>query len=533
MKLVLFLLLASRMTLPAQTELPAGPVPPNARSAEVTVERGGSVEISLESDRRGSRRIRFLIRQRPDHGKLSEVRENDTQNPTIIYTHGGDASSETDQFRFAVGGQGVGYSAPATVTIRITNPPPLLRAPAELDLGRIVRGDPASEMLVLQNSGGDLLEGIISVPVPWEVKPSDAYSIKPGESSEFEVHLVNAAASTFTGTARYSSHPRVLTSLSAQVIEPFTVEPPSLQKESWNNQQSAEISVTNSTRRSHEFKITTPEGIQSPKTLTVPSGTAATVTFSVIDAIRARSATSIILSSNIGTLTIPLAVPEFDSVPEHPVSSASPEPPITSTQISPASTPHISITPTPPIAATPSPDKPLPTSAMPSTTGKSGQLDHDPALSQELGLRPQANPIATDVRIEKVTPTSVTLIWQAKPPFEGRDYVVEALLLTTDDDGELVADWVKAPFHPRSKKNGSVAVKIDQLLPEAFYRFRITSDRHTHYRDEPFSPAFAPPVLTPAGGLSGWLVIGMGLAGAVLCAGVFWRLRQNKVDAGR
>lgn len=523
MKFVLFMLVLLGATLQAQPELPTGPVPPNARPVEVSTVRGGTVEITLETDRRTPRQLRFVTRQPPAHGKLSELRVTDAHSATVTYTHGGDSDSATDQFRFAAGAPGFGYSAPATVTIRITNPPARLKATPELNLGEILQGNPANGKLILQNAGGESVEGIISVPAPWQLIPSDAYKIKPGESAEFEVHLVNAAAGNFDGTARYSSHPLVRTSLRAQVIEPFVLKPPALEKSHWIGNQTAEISITNFTSLDQEFKITSPDGIKSPPALIIPAKSSATLTVAITDPIRARSGTSIILSSRLRKLAIPMAVP--DQPPAPPKPKISQPPPLLPAR-------EEAIRPSPKLQAAPAaPDiRPTSTPALPPPNDEIEQEVPDLALFQELGLAPQPNPVAAELQIIKLKPTSVTLMWKAKPPLQAADYQVESLTLASDENGKLSPRWERIPPNPRSGSSGTVSVTINQLLPESVYHFRITSDRFTPEDEDPPSPAFAPPILTPAKGLFGPILIGICLAGTAMIAGILWKLRQNTVD---
>ncbi len=161
--------------------------PPIAQEVRATVERGKSVTIRLKAHGKPGQKIVFIIRRPPEHGVLEPAKGGiGLETFNIIYRHLGDGA--VDSFEYATKSAGSPVSVAARVTIRITEPRPILEVkPSLLDFGTLFIGETASRQFEVRNAGGGVLKGSIVVSPRLKLEGAPDYELGPGQSRIWSV----------------------------------------------------------------------------------------------------------------------------------------------------------------------------------------------------------------------------------------------------------------------------------------------------------------------------------------------------------
>ena len=122
-----FLLLATE--LQADITLP-GQGPPQADALTVRIWRGEQVTIPLRAHYGGTGTVTFAIVQRPEHGKLSELRLLGDNRAVVTYQNDGAEGVTSDGFRYVVKAGGERVSSAAEVRISVQERPPRMVLPS-------------------------------------------------------------------------------------------------------------------------------------------------------------------------------------------------------------------------------------------------------------------------------------------------------------------------------------------------------------------------------------------------------------------
>ncbi len=205
---------------PAQGER-SGQVP-KPRGGTAEVERGGEVQIPLGIYGSSIEQLSFIVREAPAAGLLSEIGELDRATGVVTYTHSGEPSGTRDRFTFAARNRS-GVSAPATVEIRIVDPPALLVVPDRVDFGGTTTGtEPATRVLTLQNRGRGVARGVVSTTAPWSIGEDARYVVEPGDESSITIIFRPERTGAQRGFLRFSSDPARSTELRGEGLPPFS-----------------------------------------------------------------------------------------------------------------------------------------------------------------------------------------------------------------------------------------------------------------------------------------------------------------------
>lgn len=164
-------------------------LPPNGVEQPATeVNAGGQVEITLQARGQEGKTIEFIIRDRPAHGTLSDLRLLSRNTAAITYAQDPGDLAERDEFTYAVQARGSVVSAPTTVPIRIVPlPARLVATPAGLDFGAVEVGGASRAQLTLENQGGSPAVGQLMPPAPWVVEGTAEYRLAKGERQTFQL----------------------------------------------------------------------------------------------------------------------------------------------------------------------------------------------------------------------------------------------------------------------------------------------------------------------------------------------------------
>ena len=163
------------------------PPPPMAMTGAATVFVDTPVEITLQIAGRIVEPLSFLIRKRPKHGTLGEVRRTDRNSATLVYTPDARTGPGDDSFSFAAQSFDSPVSAPATVLIRLVERPAILDHPGEIDFGKVLLGDKKERPMELKNSGAGVASGDVRPNSPWRTGKTGEYRLPAGKASTIDL----------------------------------------------------------------------------------------------------------------------------------------------------------------------------------------------------------------------------------------------------------------------------------------------------------------------------------------------------------
>jgi hypothetical protein len=271
--LALGALLAGPVLLAAPNDLPILP-PPMAQPESLSILRGGEVEIPLRALGRASGQLKFLVRSPPKNGLLGEIRVTGPKSAVVRYTHD-DSSAGMDVFTFAVQAIDSPVSAAAPVAITISEEPPRLSAVEALDFGPVFIGQPREEQIVLQNSGGGVLEGRMEVPFPWKILGDSEYRIGRQGTRKVRITCDPSRPQEYTGELTFSHDAARVIRLLASATPPLSFEPSneiSLAARGESSVRSGAVLVRNQTAQERIVRISVPPEVVSPGEVAIAAG---------------------------------------------------------------------------------------------------------------------------------------------------------------------------------------------------------------------------------------------------------------------
>jgi hypothetical protein len=271
--LALIVLLAGSAVRAAPNEPPLLP-PPMAQPQNLSIFRGHSVEVPLRAQGRIPGELKFLIRSRPSKGRLGDIRITGRKSAVVTYTHDG-ATEGSDSFTFAVQALDSPVSAAATVSVNISEEPPVLSVVHSVDFGAVLVGETSEQQIVLRNSGGGMLTGQMDVSPPWKLLGSSEYRLSRNEEKRVRLLYVPEGEQQYSGKLTFSHDTRSAVELSGSAISPFEFDPSreiELAGQEGSSLRSGGVVVRNRTARDRIVDISVPPEIASPEQVTVPAG---------------------------------------------------------------------------------------------------------------------------------------------------------------------------------------------------------------------------------------------------------------------
>ena len=200
------------------------PAPPQPVPLNLQVNRGETLTIPLRIYGTRAQRLDFLIRAKPQHGRLSAPKQSDQEVASVVYTPPDNLALKADRFAYAVRSR-EGVSAPAEVIIRIVDAAPRLIAPATIDFASLLVGETEAKTVELLNRGGGIAEGRLQVREPWKVKGPPSYRLAAGERQVFEVEFAPSAAGVFEAELQFTSDPTRETLLRGRAVAAVELVP--------------------------------------------------------------------------------------------------------------------------------------------------------------------------------------------------------------------------------------------------------------------------------------------------------------------
>jgi len=244
------------------------PPPPMPQAQDVAMYRGRSIEIPLRAIGRTPGQLRFIIRTQPKHGKLGPVQIIDRKNAVVTYIHDEKSSATADSFTFAVQGPDSPVSAPGVISLTISEEPPAFSVVREANFGTVTLGNTKSEEIILQNTGGGVLTGRLSVPPPWRIAGNDMYRL--GRKEEQKVRIVFAPSDNeeFNGQLRFSHDIKAYVTLTGTGFAPLAFDPAKelvFASSSDPAQRTAALTLQNRTDAARSVEVEYPENVSGPE----------------------------------------------------------------------------------------------------------------------------------------------------------------------------------------------------------------------------------------------------------------------------
>ena len=247
------------------------PVPPEPVPVNISVRRGGTVEIPLRVFGVPAESFTYLLRTLPTAGKVSEPKVVGRGLGAATYEHRNGNTQDHDHFRFATRTDH-GISGSVEVSITIVDDPPVLNVLGELDFGMIAIGTTATRELTIENRGGGVLAGTMTVEEPWKVEGKETYHLRSGERQSIRLRFAAQSEQTYLGQLRFSSHPSYNTPLSAVSEAVVAIAPNRLELlPTTEITRSGILTITNRTETEQPLRLHITSKLSGPDRVTVPA----------------------------------------------------------------------------------------------------------------------------------------------------------------------------------------------------------------------------------------------------------------------
>jgi len=211
----------AEINLPSKTRVPA---PPMALSIRVTTHKGDPVQITLRCAGAVSLSPKFRIRVQPQFGTLSEPRLVSKDSAVVVYSPTAEAPEGEDKFTYSVQTTN-GVSMPEAVLIRFVDDPMLLIVADKVDLGKVLLGQSTSSSFEIENRGGGIAEGTLSLNGDFKLVGDPYYRLARGERKSIKVLFIPVFVGPTAGTISYSGNPDRETTLQGEGLGPIQAVP--------------------------------------------------------------------------------------------------------------------------------------------------------------------------------------------------------------------------------------------------------------------------------------------------------------------
>jgi hypothetical protein len=248
------------------------PAPPQPIPQKVKVVRGTPLEITLRVYGKTNQPISYLIR-RASSGKLTVPKNTELEAAVVEYQAPADHSITRDSFEYASKST-QGVSAPSAVEIEIVDLAPELIAPAEVVFGPLLGGATDKKTIELENKGGSVAEGDLTVDPPWRVEVTNHYRIEPGQRRSVVLTFAPDKPGDYSADLLFSSAPDRSTTLRGKASAAIEVRPASLVLEAVAGSltRAGALEVVNHTDEPQTVRVAAPERLMSDPPLTLNPG---------------------------------------------------------------------------------------------------------------------------------------------------------------------------------------------------------------------------------------------------------------------
>ncbi len=208
---------------------------PSAKDQVIDAVRGETVIVTLTTESKSQlAMLEFVVTDFPLHGELLSAPQIDPRTPTmatIVYRPSRDSDSPVDAFRwyarYTESGRRGEYSAPASVSIRLKDPAPILEVSQHVYFGRCNVGREAIQEMHISNVGDALYRGELQLKPPWRVvEPENGMiALEPEAETLIKVGFLPTEEGVQTFQWRVFDGDRGLAVLSGEAYTPFKPDP--------------------------------------------------------------------------------------------------------------------------------------------------------------------------------------------------------------------------------------------------------------------------------------------------------------------
>lgn len=248
---------------------------PEVKPAQVSFVAGRSVDVELDAAAAVVTGLKFLIREAPKFGTLSEVRPHPTERhkAVVTYMHTGGEANLADSFAYACRLNEGPFSAPARVTLNGRRAEAKLMVLNQAQFGRVLPGTEVMAKVVIANRGIGPFESELTWPAPWKGPPKLKLGI--GETAEMAVFVTPERPGVITDELTLQEgNPTSRVRLWLQCEQPFIVTPGRAQM-SYDPQRGlrwVKARIANATAETMTLKLTLPERLKGPSEVEVRAG---------------------------------------------------------------------------------------------------------------------------------------------------------------------------------------------------------------------------------------------------------------------
>jgi len=245
---------------------------PEVKPTQVSFVAGRSVEIQLDAATAVLSGLKFLIREQPSHGVLSDLRPHPSERhkALVTYTHtGGDALN--DSFTYACRINEGPFSAPARVTLLGRRPQPRLQVLQQAQFGRVLPGAEVMAKVVVSNTGIGSFARDLEWPSPWKGPPRLELGI--GEQIELAVLIKPERPGVVSNElVLQEGNPASRVRLWLQCEQPFIVTPSraAMTYDKERGLRWVKAKVANATKEPMTLRFMLPERLEGPSEVMVP-----------------------------------------------------------------------------------------------------------------------------------------------------------------------------------------------------------------------------------------------------------------------
>jgi len=260
--------------------------PPVGDTIKIEVMRGSAVPITLKAFERRGNPLAYEITREPRHGALTNFRQADKNKQgfaSVVYQHGDDEGSTSDEFTFRARGLlGGGVSSPIKVMLEIVDAAPVFQITPSVDFTAIA-GETDRQQIILANQGGGVISGRVSPKEPFGVEGNEIFRLGRGQITNIVLRFSPAHTGPVAPQRIFPApaHPDVSIELRGRVEPPFlaSAEPIELQEDgsrtgsiAITNLSSSTISVRLDTKSDEMPAIPSQKSIRANEAVAVPLG---------------------------------------------------------------------------------------------------------------------------------------------------------------------------------------------------------------------------------------------------------------------
>ncbi len=245
---------------------------PEVKPTQVSFVAGRSVEIELDAASAVLSGLKFLIREQPTEGVLSNLRPHPTERhkALVTYNHSG-GEILNDSFTYACRINDGPFSAPARVTLLGRKPQPRLQVLQQAQFGRVLPGTEVMAKILVTNSGIGPFESDLVWPSPWQGPPRLELGI--GEQTELAVLVKPERPGVISNELTLQEgNAASRVRLWLQCEQPFIVTPSraALAYDKERGLRWVKAKIANATKEPMTLRFLLPERLEGPSELVVP-----------------------------------------------------------------------------------------------------------------------------------------------------------------------------------------------------------------------------------------------------------------------